>query len=220
MRIALCDDHLTFSESVADLLSSRGHEVVRRTSAPHGAVGAGVDVCVVDLHFPGVDGCDAVDIVRREAPEVPIVVLTARLDRDLLERALDHGASGAVLKTEGVAELESVLLRVAAASEHPEARPRIRSRQVQTLTKRRRGSGTRPRLTPREDEVLQGIADGLTTAQIAASLGVEVATVRTHVQHLLGKFGAHSRLELVAWAMRLGVGRFGARPDEIVMKSS
>jgi DNA-binding CsgD family transcriptional regulator len=64
------------------------------------------------------------------------------------------------------------------------------------------------------------MANGLTTAQIAASHGVEVATVRTHVQHLLGKFGAHSRLELVAAAMRLGIGRPGDDPDAALMKSS
>jgi two-component system nitrate/nitrite response regulator NarL len=223
MKIALCEDHVTFSEALEGLLTGLGHKVVGRTTTPRGAVGPDADVCVVDLHFPGIEGCDAVDIVRQEAPTVPIVVLTARRDRELIEQAFDRGANGAVLKTEGIAELESVLRRVVEAGARGDARrsrPRVRSRQVQALTARGDRSRTLPHLTRREDEVLRGLVEGKTTAQIATSLGVEITTLRTHVQHILSKFGAHSRVELVATAMRTRAVKLHSGPDDRLTKSS
>lgn len=209
MKLALCDDHVTFGEALQTLLNSRGHEVVGWSSSPHIDVDlprTGVDVIVVDLHFPGVKGCEAVDIVRQAAPAVPIVVLTADADRDLLEQAFDHGANGAVLKTEGINELESVLAKVEGANRNGQldSARRVRSRQVQALPRQARRGGSGLYLTNRELEVIQMLKKGDTTAEIAKSMGVEISTIRTHIQHLLAKFGAHSRLELVASAMRMG----------------
>ena len=200
MRVAICDDHLTFSEALEGLLSARGHEVVRRAPAPDRPdLGDGVDVCVLDLQFPGVNGCDAVEVVRAGAPTTPIVVLTCR------ERNRRRS-------------LESVLAQVVEARASNDRR-RFRSRQVQALEKRSRG-GRAVALTPREAEILRALADGMTTAEMARTLGIEVATVRTHVQHLFGKFGAHSRLELVAAAIRMGIGDITPRSDDRLPQTS
>jgi two-component system, NarL family, nitrate/nitrite response regulator NarL len=210
MRVAICDDHRTFGEALATLLNGRGHEVVGHTISPQDAELArfGADVILVDLSFPGVEGCEAVATVRKAAPSVPIVVLTANPDWNLLEEALEKGADGVVLKTEGIDELESVLLKV--ASKHAPGglggqSARVRSRLVQAQAKRHRQRGPRLDLTKRELEVLEGLAAGLATAELAQSMGVQIATVRTHVQHLLAKFGAHSRVEMVASAIRMGL---------------
>ena len=223
MKVALCEDHLTFSEALEGLLTGLGHQVVRRTTTPRGAVGPDADVCVVDLHFPGIEGCEAVDIVRQEAPTIPIVVLTARRDSELIEQAFVHGANGAVLKTEGIVELESVLRQVVEMgdlSDSPRPHRRVRSRQVQVLARRRDGTRTLPHLTRREEEVLRALVEGRTTAEIATSLGVEVTTLRTHVQHLLSKFGAHSRVELVAAAIRTRAVERRTVSDDKLTKSS
>jgi len=223
MKVALCEDHLTFGEALEGLLIGLGHNVIRRTTTPSGAAGPDADVCVVDLHFPGIEGCEAVDIVRQEAPTIPIVVLTARRDSELIEQAFDHGANGAVLKTEGIVELDSVLRQVVeelARGDSRRPRRHVRSRQVQVLTRRRDGIRTQPHLTRREDEVLRALVKGKTTAEVATSLGVEITTLRTHVQHLLAKFGAHSRVELVAAAIRTRAVERHTGPGEKLTKSS
>ncbi|HYA68062.1 MAG TPA: response regulator transcription factor [Acidimicrobiales bacterium] len=211
MNLAICDDHLTFIESLELLLGNRGHRVVGRSNSPHDSAdlsSAEVDAIIVDLQFPGIGGSDAVGIIRDTVSSIPIVVLTASSDLKVIEQAFDRGANGAVLKTEGIDELEAVLLKVEAANSGPSRADldrKVRSRQVQAMTKRRPSRGRGPHLTERELEVLEGLVGGRTTAEIAKSIGVEISTVRTYVQHLLAKFGAHSRLELVASARRAGL---------------
>ena len=214
MRVAVCDDHLTFAEALQAVLGDRGHHVVGWSNNPYDSgkfSRAGVDVMLVDLGFPGLDTCEAIDAVRNDHPSTPIVVLTANADLNLIEQAFEHGADGAVLKIEGIDELESVLSKVHIAAKARRAArhdgPRVRSQQVQALKKQRRDK-LGPDLTDREQEVLQRLTSGSTTRAIAESMGVEISTVRTHVQHLLSKFGAHSRLELVAFARRKGLGEF------------
>jgi len=210
VRVAICDDHLTFGDALQAVLADRGHEVVARSGSPYDNAGfAGSDAIVLDLGFPGVDGCEAVDAVRHAAPAAAIVVLTGSADLNLIERAFDHGAKGAVLKSEGIDELESVLTKVGAPGGElgrETSGAKVRSREVQALRKRRQAGGPGPDLTDREREVLEKLTSGSTTAEIAESMGVRISTVRTHVQHLLAKFGAHSRLELVASAKRLRIG--------------
>jgi two-component system nitrate/nitrite response regulator NarL len=226
MRVAICDDHLTFVDALETLLSNRGHEVVCRSSSPYDGAELGrpgVDVLVLDLDFPGIEGCEAVDMVRTAAPSLPIVVLTAVPDRNLIEQAFDHGADGAVLKTEGIVELESVLSKVVATTAgagRSDRGPRVRSRQVQALTESGQGRGARVHLTDRELETLAGLASGHTTAEIAASMGIQMVTVRTHVQHLLAKFGAHSRVEVVAAAIRMGLVGSPGRHGGAIRRSS
>jgi DNA-binding NarL/FixJ family response regulator len=207
MKLAICDDHLTFGEALEAALSDRGHHVVTRSTTPYDAASFdSSDAVVLDLGFPGVKGCDAVSLVRSAVPQVPIVVMTAGADRALIERALDNGADGAVLKTERIDELESVLETVVAATDganRRKTRSRVRSRQVQALATRRLGPGYGTNLTDRELEVLEHLSAGASTPDIAKAMGVQISTIRTHVQHLLTKFGVHSRLELVAAAKRV-----------------
>jgi len=208
MNLAICDDHLTFIESLQTLLAGRGHNVVGWSTNPHDASALsppGIDAIIVDLHFPGIAGSDAVGIIRGAVSLTPIVILTATSDPDVIEQAFEQGADGAVLKTEGIDELEAVLLKVGAVpagSARADRDPKVRSRRVRSMAKRSQKRGPGPRLTNRELEVLEALAAGRTTAEIAQSMGVRISTVRTHVQHLLSKCGAHSRLALVAYAQR------------------
>ncbi len=213
MNLAICDDHQTFIESLQALLGDRGHHVIGWSKSPHDVATLSppeVEAIIVDLQFPGIGGSEAVGIIRDTGTTVPIVVLTATPDLHVIEQAFDRGANGAVLKTEGIAELEAVLLKVEATARGPRPSaqsPKVRSRQVQAIKRRRQKPGSGPILTDREFEVLEGLLGGVTTGDIAESMGVEISTVRTHVQHLLAKFGAHSRLELVATARRSELAR-------------
>lgn len=216
MRIAICDDHLTFSEAMQTAWRKRGHQLAQASSPYEVGHFDGCDVVLLDLGFPGVEGSEAVEIVRKILPAVPLVVFTGRSDIGLIEQALESGADGAVLKQEPLDELESVLARVvtASASKGPRTpRTAVCSRQVRALGRPRRTRGPGGDLTGRESEVLDRLAAGWSTVQIAEMMGVQISTVRTHVQHLLTKFGVHSRLELVASARRTKAGGYGRLPQ-------
>ena len=129
-------------------------------------------------------------------PALPIVVLVADLDMALLRRAVDAGANGLCLKLDSIDEIESVLLRAATSS------PPVWSRGALSLARRHAAQPRGASLTPKEQAVLERLVRGASTERIAESLGVGEATVRTHIQHLFTKFNVHSRLALVASAVR------------------
>jgi two-component system, NarL family, nitrate/nitrite response regulator NarL len=216
MRVAICDDHRTFTEALCMLLQSKGHDVVAVASRPdeEALTCSGAETILVDLSYPGVVGADAVAIVRERAPDPAIVVLTAHPEPDLLERVQAAGADGVVMKTDGVDELEAVLAKITEArrdSEATELRRFVRSRHASAALKRAPSREPTTELTPRELELLEALAAGTSTTAVAGSMGIGVATVRTHVQHVLLKLGAHSRIEAVATAKRLGLIGSGSR---------
>ncbi len=212
MQIVICDDHMMFAEALSTLLMKRGHKVLAQVSSPEQGLALKnrdeADVWLTDLHFPGMADTAGVRLLREAMPEIPIVVLTADSDRTMLQQALEDGADGVALKTEGVEEVERLLRRVSA--------PAIRKRRTHTpsekawshlaksLGRGQRGKGT-PALTAREQDVLMRLWRGESTSSIAKSMDVGVSTVRTHLQHLYVKVGVHSRLELVAYAARNGL---------------
>jgi DNA-binding NarL/FixJ family response regulator len=212
MQIVICDDHMMFAEALSTLLMKRGHKVLAQVSSPEQGLALKnrdeADVWLTDLHFPGIVDTAGVRQLREAMPDVPIVVLTADSDRAMLQQALEDGADGVALKTEGVEEVERLLRRVSA--------PAIRKRRshapsekawshlAKSLGRGQRGKGT-PALTAREQDVLTRLWRGESTSSIAKSMGVGVSTVRTHLQHLYVKVGVHSRLELVAYAARNGL---------------
>jgi two-component system nitrate/nitrite response regulator NarL len=216
MRLLICDDHLMFSEALASLLKARGHTVVGCPTTPEGAVELSqeeeVDAIICDLHFPGIDGSRSVSFLRAARPDTPIVVLTADPDLRLLREAALGGADGIALKIEGVEELERVLLEVTSplftmARGSSPARERGWSRRARALDRGPSRYRMDELLTARERQVLEHLVRGDDTSAIATSLGVGTATIRTHLQNLFMKFGVHSRLELVAYAIRTGIVR-------------
>jgi DNA-binding NarL/FixJ family response regulator len=213
MRIVICDDHAMFSEAFASLLAQRGHDVVSCAPTPAEALVAGrqfrPDVFLVDLHFPDVHGVDAVILLRAAILDAPIVVLTAEPDAELLRQALDAGADAVVLKSEGVTEIEQVIRQVQLSppGEHPRtARPnKVWSRQARALAQRQARIVEDRDLTPRERQVIGLLVQGKSTTAIAMAMHVGKATLHAHLQHLFIKLGVHSRIELVAYAMRRGI---------------
>ena len=212
MRVLLCDDHRTFGESLASLLARRGIDVVGPVDSlvelDEAVPAQRVDVVLTDLRFPDVPVADVLPALRAALPGVPVVVLTAELDRQLLRGAVDAGADGVVIKTDGVSEIERVLRQVGAGAvgePPPGAGWPVCSRNARARLQRDVPGGGRLALTERELDVLRLLTRGGSTSDLAAGLGIGAATVRTHVQNLLVKFGVHSRLELVAAALRSGV---------------
>jgi two-component system nitrate/nitrite response regulator NarL len=221
MQIIICDQHLMFSEALSSLLAKRGHRVVARISTPDEAldlVGCDeADVWLTELEFAGYEGVSAVRQLRTLTPDRPIVVFTARHDMDLLHRALEEGADGVALKTEGIDEVERLLRRVCALpfkTQHGRTGPdKAWSQRARATVHRQSSRIGAQTLTQKEQEVMALLARGESTAAVASGLGVSVSTVRTHLQHLYVKLDVHSRLELVAFAVRNGMVRFDGAPE-------
>ena len=219
MKIVICDDHAMFSEAFASLLSQRGHDVVSCVATPGEALVVGrqfrPDVLLLDLRFPGVHGADAVTLLRTAIENIPIVVLTAEYDAELLRQALEAGADGVVLKSEGVVAIEQVIGEVQRrpSAENRRASDKIWSRQARALAQRQARIVEAQDLTPRERQVIVHLVEGKSTAAIASTMNVGKATLHAHLQHLFVKLGVHSRLELVAYAMRKGIVSMDSGPD-------
>jgi two-component system nitrate/nitrite response regulator NarL len=204
MKVLICDDHRLFSDALASVFRSRGFDVAGTACDPPRAIASlldqQIDVCLLDLKFPNeVDGSECVQELRDVSPSTKVVVITASADPAALARAAQGGASAIVFKDEGVEQIIDV----------------VESVQAGASVEERRAVATKPRiseprgtghdlvrfLTDRERETLERLVRGETGTQLAANMGINYATVRTHVQHVLTKLGVHSRLEAVAFVI-------------------
>ncbi|MCU1461842.1 MAG: Response regulator with domain [Acidimicrobiales bacterium] len=206
IRILVVDDHEIFAHSLVRLLGSRPElKVVGTAGGVADAVAATLahapDVVLMDFELPDGDGPQATEQIKALIPAVKVIMLTARTDDQALVRAIAAGCSGFVKKEEAVDVLFEAIVSVhegETITAPTELVPLLRQ-----LRPTRRGLGAD--LTPRELEILELMVAGLVNKQIAQSLGLRLNTVRNHVQSILSKLQAHSKLEAVATAVREGV---------------
>jgi DNA-binding NarL/FixJ family response regulator len=211
MRILICDGHQTFGEGLASLLVSRGHAIVGCAVSTSEAVEAArsgrPDVVVTELHVRDGRGHEVVGRFRSALPFVPLVVLTSDPDIEQLRAALRSGADGFVFKTEGVDELERVMIGVGGSEPETDGTNR-RARPVWSrlaLAAQVRREPLPPvGITPRGLAVMERLILGEDTMAMARAMGIAPATVRTHIQNLFEQMGVHSRGELIAAAVRQG----------------
>ncbi len=194
IRVLVADDHPLFREGVERAVRARPElELVGLAADGREALAAvralKPDVALLDLRLPGLDGLRVLHALVRDELPTRVVFLSAMGDPEVVERALAAGAAGYFAKE---AEREAILDGVAAAARG--AMPRAPA-QVD-------GPG---RLTAREREVLNLIADGLSAPQIAARLIVAVPTVKSHQARLYEKLGVSDRAAAVAQGMRRGL---------------
>ena len=194
----LADDHEVVREGLRlALLRSPHIRVVGE--APDGETAVSLaerrrpDVIVMDLRMPGMDGIEATEEIMRRLPDAKVLIFTAYSERALLQRGLESGARGYILKEAPHETLLRAIEKVAAGETFVD--PAL----MAALTQSRGGSDV---LTPREREILQLLADGLSNADAAGQLFISQETVKSHVRHILTKLEADTRTQAVAIALR------------------
>jgi DNA-binding NarL/FixJ family response regulator len=206
IRVVLVEDHDMVAEAlVLALERSAEIEVVARCGSLGAAAtvipGADADVIILDRRLPDGDGVAAIGALEAAAPTARVLVLTGEASVAVATQVALAGGAGLVLKSAGLDVLESAVRRVAAGE--TVFGPDLLGAVLDRLTGRVVGVGLT--LTTRERETLALMAEGGTTRMIGRSLGVADNTARNHVQRVLDKLGARSKLEAVAIARREGL---------------
>jgi DNA-binding NarL/FixJ family response regulator len=226
IRILLADDHVLFRESLRELLSAKGFEVVGEASTGVEAVEEAQrlepELVVMDLDMPEMGGLEATRLIKTALPDMPIVILTASERETNLFEAVKSGALGYVLKTMTPSDL---ILQIDAASRgesalSPELAAKILaefsrvSREVDAVPhapslQQPTEESTPPEtldetdaLTAREREVLEHLIAGDSNKEIAAAIFVSENTAKYHLKNILRKLHVNNRAQVVAWAMR------------------
>ena len=203
IRVLIVDDHVVFAESLARALATEPGIEVSATassavSATEYAASLQPDVVLLDFLLPDVRGGEAAAAILAACPTTRIVVVTGLSDGSALPTSLAAGCIGYVSKTDGLADVVAAIR--AAASGHAPISPELLAAALPTLRGTTdRGLGD---LSVRELEVLQLLAAGVANRDIARELDISMHTVRNHVQRILVKLDAHSKLEAVAVAAR------------------
>ena len=197
LKVLIADDHAIVRHGLCALLNTEhGIEVVGEAKDGNEAVALAKqlapDVVVMDIVMPRKDGVEATAEIRSAMPEAKIVVLTSFGTSDKISRAIEAGAAGALLKTAEDRELISAIRTVANGG-------RVISPAVRKLIST---DPPAPELTPRQLEILQAMARGLTNKDIANMFGIRTDGVNEHVLAILAKLGAANRTEAVATAIR------------------
>jgi DNA-binding NarL/FixJ family response regulator len=211
LRILVVDDHAVVRRGVRALLEGQpGWEVCGEAGTGTGAVAAAArlkpDIVILDLSLPELNGLEATRQILQQSPKTDVLVLTMHHSEELAQQVLQAGARGYVLKSDAA---ESLVAAVGSLQRHePYLAPRITELVLDSYMRGpapTREGDTRARLTTREREVLQLVAEGQSTKAIAASLGISIKTVESHRANVMRKLRLRSAAEAVRYAVRNGL---------------
>ncbi|HXA43692.1 MAG TPA: response regulator transcription factor [Candidatus Solibacter sp.] len=212
VRLMIVEDHRMVAESLERALRSDKTIVVVALAESVAEAIAAVDaaapnVVLMDYSLPDGTGADAAAAIRSMAPAVTIVFISGNPTDEAMLAAVEVGASGFLHKTQAIGELTDAILRAAAGEMLIPAREL--SRLLVSRQQARRSDAERDqvagRLTAREREILSLMASGWDNSAMADKLHLELTTIRWHVQNILEKLGAHSKLAAVARAAEYGL---------------
>lgn len=208
--VLLADDHAILREGIRMVLDAQaGITVVGEAEDGRQALEMveklQPDVVVMDIAMPNMNGAEATRQIKRRFPRTRVVILTMHEDRQYLTQIVSAGATACVLKRSAGTELVTAVK--AAARGESYFSPTMASMLLDVYRNRliEEGGDELSLLTEREREVLQLVAEGKTSQEIADQLVVSIKTVQTHRMHVMEKLDAHDRTALVRHAIRLGV---------------
>ncbi|MBI2238729.1 MAG: response regulator transcription factor [Actinobacteria bacterium] len=207
IRILIVDDHPVTREGLHSALDlEEAVEVVGESATGEEAVeavrGLSPDIVFMDVRMPGMGGIEATRAIREVSPDTRVILFTVDESRAAISEAIQAGVSGYLLKDASVEELVNAarLALEGKAVIHPQL-TRAFIEEVQFAEKR---PDTTP-LSRREKEILQKVAYGATTKEVAHDLGISPHTVKTHLERIFEKLGANDRAQAVAIAIRSGL---------------
>jgi DNA-binding NarL/FixJ family response regulator len=206
MRILIVDDHPITRDGLRTALSLTDDvEVVGEAASGEEAIevveDSKPDVIFMDVRMPGMNGIQATKVIRERHPETKVILFTVDESRASISEAIQAGVSGYLLKDVNVGEL------VNAARLAMQGKAVIHPSLTQAFIEEVRLVDRKPEapLSPREIEILQQVAYGSTTKEVADSLGISFHTVKTHLERIFEKLGANDRAQAVAIAIRQGL---------------
>jgi two-component system nitrate/nitrite response regulator NarL len=221
MRVLLIDDHALVRKGIEELLQSRGVQVVASVSSGEEGVRRArelsSDLILLDIKMPGMTGIETLKALRADGINTPVVMLTmSREDADLVA-ALRAGAQGYLLKDIEPEELVPALAAIlrgdnVVAREMVGALAHLVRSGVGADREAPRPATPLADLTPREREILEHIAGGLSNKMIARALDITDGTVKLHVKAILRKLGLRSRVEAAVTAAEHGLGKLRRKP--------
>ena len=211
IRLLLADDHAVVRSGLRLLLESQpdmviigeaenGEDAIRRTKELE------PDVVLMDIEMPGMNGIEAARQIKAQSPRTAVLALTMYEDDQYFFEMLRAGASGYVPKRAAPDELASAIRAVSRGEVF--LHPSLAGRLVQDYLLRRDVESQEPpadELTPREQEVLTLIAQGLSNTEIAEQLVISSKTVDRHRENIMRKLNLHNRVDLVKYALRKGL---------------
>jgi DNA-binding NarL/FixJ family response regulator len=209
VRVLIADDQLLVRAGICELLkvlpelalvgqASDGAEALRliETHKP--------DLVLMDLAMPGMNGLEATALAKKQFPRIKVIILSDHASEEFVFRALRSGADGFVMKDDPVGELYTAIQSVASGGEH--LSPQVTRKVILGyLHGQMGGKQLLVSLTPRQRKVLQLIAEGKSTKEMATLLKISVNTVKTHRQKLMEKLGVHEVTGVVRYAVKVGL---------------
>lgn len=206
-RVLLAEDHRIVAEGLKSLLAADfdlagvvedGRALVEAARALR------PDVIVADISMPSLNGIDALETLRKDGVEIPVIFLTMHRDVAYARRALEAGAAGYVLKHSAAMELLQALK--AALEGGTFVSPALAGKVLEAMKEGPAGAvDPIARLTPRQREILQLLAEGLSAKEIAAKVDISPRTVEFHKYQMMEALGAKSSAELIRIAVRHGI---------------
>lgn len=212
-RILLVEDHASFRQALAFMFEREKEFVVTGQAGTLAEARAfirkspdGVDVAVVDLGLPDGDGFELIEELSTR-PDVTTLVLSASLEPARFAQAVEAGASGVLHKSAAIGEIVDAVRRLRAGEALLSPAEVIEMLRLVSRKRQEEYEAQRAieKLTPREKQVLQALAEGLDSRDIAQKLHITVETERTHMVNILNKLNVHSRLQALVFATRYGI---------------
>lgn len=208
-RVLLVDDHAIVRGGVKAMLRGTEFDVVGEASSGNEAIlvvkELKPDLVLLDIRMAGGDGFDALVAIKAARPTTAVLMLSTYDNPTYMARAVAGGASGYLLKGIDHEELLTAMQAVVKGEMLLSSQELIRSLKV--VGDSARAADLIEPLTKREEEVLKLMATGLTNKEIAGVLFISEGTVKTHVEHIIGKLGVSDRVQAAVWAARQGIVR-------------
>jgi len=209
IRALIVDDHPVTREGLRTALELSDDQVVVVGEASNGeeaverARELTPDVVFMDVRMPGMDGIEATRRIREAAPGTKVILITIDESRGAISEAIQAGVSGYLLKDASSDALVDAAKN--AIQGNAVIHPQLTKTFIEEVRLVEPGEGGATPLSKREREILQKVADGATTRQVANELGISPHTVKTHLERIFEKLGANDRAQAVAMAIRQGI---------------